>query len=78
MLDPVWADVYCIRVTSCSLPQELILYPVPRPPTFCPHLEVCFFVNSGSEANDLALRLARTHTGQRYAVLQSDCRWRLI
>jgi len=25
-------------------------------------LEVCFFVNSGSEANDLALRLARCHT----------------
>ena len=26
-------------------------------------LEVCFFVNSGSEANELALRLARAHTG---------------
>lgn len=26
-------------------------------------LSVCFFVNSGSEANDLALRLARQHTG---------------
>ncbi len=28
-------------------------------------LSVCFFVNSGSEANDLALRLARNFTGQR-------------
>lgn len=28
-------------------------------------LRVCFFVNSGSEANELALRLARTYTGQR-------------
>ncbi len=28
-------------------------------------LSVCFFVNSGSEANDLALRLARSYTGQR-------------
>jgi len=28
-------------------------------------LSVCFFVNSGSEANDLALRLARTYTGRR-------------
>ena len=28
-------------------------------------LEVCFFVNSGSEANDLALRLARTHSGRK-------------
>ena len=27
-------------------------------------LRVCFFVNSGSEANDLALRLARAATGQ--------------
>jgi len=26
-------------------------------------LNVCFFVNSGSEANELALRLARAHTG---------------
>ena len=26
--------------------------------------DVCFFVNSGSEANELALRLARAHTGQ--------------
>jgi 4-aminobutyrate aminotransferase-like enzyme len=28
----------------------------------CPSLEVVFVVNSGSEANDLALRLARTYT----------------
>jgi 4-aminobutyrate aminotransferase-like enzyme len=28
-------------------------------------LEVCFFVNSGSEANELALRLARAHTKRR-------------
>ena len=27
-------------------------------------LKVCYFVNSGSEANELALRLARTHTGR--------------
>lgn len=29
------------------------------------HLQVCFFVNSGTEANELALRLARAHTGAR-------------
>src|SRR6202040_2524463 len=27
-------------------------------------LQVCYFVNSGSEANELALRLARTHTAR--------------
>ncbi|MGY5860272.1 MAG: aminotransferase class III-fold pyridoxal phosphate-dependent enzyme [Candidatus Thorarchaeota archaeon] len=29
------------------------------------NLEVCFFVNSGSEANELALRLAMAHTKQK-------------
>ncbi|HLF07066.1 MAG TPA: aminotransferase class III-fold pyridoxal phosphate-dependent enzyme, partial [Thermoplasmata archaeon] len=27
-------------------------------------LRICFFVNSGSEANDLAMRMARAHTGR--------------
>ncbi len=33
--------------------------------TFPDPLRVCFFVNSGSEANELALRLARAHTRRR-------------
>jgi 4-aminobutyrate aminotransferase-like enzyme/Ser/Thr protein kinase RdoA (MazF antagonist) len=32
-------------------------------------LRVCFFVNSGSEANELALRLARVHTGREDIVV---------
>jgi len=32
-------------------------------------LSVCFFVNSGSEANDLALRLAHAYTGQRDVIV---------
>ncbi|WP_295314040.1 aminotransferase class III-fold pyridoxal phosphate-dependent enzyme [Roseobacter sp.] len=28
-------------------------------------LQICYFVNSGSEANELALRLARAHTGAK-------------
>ncbi len=32
-------------------------------------LSVCFFVNSGSEANDLALRLSRSYTRQRGLVI---------
>jgi len=32
-------------------------------------LEVCYFVNSGSEANELALRLARAHTGARDVIV---------
>ncbi len=33
-------------------------------------LRVCYFVNSGSEANELALRLARAHTGARDVIVQ--------
>ena len=35
-------------------------------------LRVCFFVNSGSEANELALRLARTHTAREDIVVLND------
>src|SRR5262249_11095911 len=32
-------------------------------------LDVCYFVNSGSEANELALRLARAHTRRRDVIV---------
>ena len=35
-------------------------------------LNVCFFVNSGSEANDLALRMARNHTGRKDIVVMDE------
>ncbi|MEM7314765.1 MAG: aminotransferase class III-fold pyridoxal phosphate-dependent enzyme, partial [Planctomycetota bacterium] len=35
-------------------------------------LEVCYFVCSGSEANDLALRMARTHTGRKDILIHSS------
>ena len=34
------------------------------------HLTHCYFVTSGSEANELALRLARAHTGRRGMIVQ--------
>jgi 4-aminobutyrate aminotransferase-like enzyme len=46
----------------CLLAERLLrLFPSP--------LEVVFFVNSGSEANDLALRLARAKTGCKNAIV---------
>lgn len=37
--------------------------------THCPDsLQVCYLVNSGSEANELALRLARAHTGAKHMI----------
>jgi len=35
-------------------------------------LEVCFFVNSGSEANELALRMAQVHTGREDIIVLGD------
>jgi 4-aminobutyrate aminotransferase-like enzyme/Ser/Thr protein kinase RdoA (MazF antagonist) len=32
-------------------------------------LQVCYFVNSGSEANELALRMARAHTGREDVIV---------
>ena len=37
--------------------------------TLPPPLRICYFVNSGSEANELALRLARAHTRRRDVVV---------
>ncbi|XP_015190483.1 PREDICTED: alanine--glyoxylate aminotransferase 2-like [Polistes dominula] len=42
--------VVCARRLTATMPEPL---------------SVCFFVNSGSEANDLALRLAQAHTGNK-------------
>lgn len=42
--------VLCAKRIISTLPDEL---------------SICYFVNSGSEANDLALRLAQIHTGNK-------------
>lgn len=34
-----------------------------------PSLRVCYFVNSGSEANELAIRMARTHTSAKDVIV---------
>ena len=40
--------------------------------TFPAPLDVCFFTASGSEANELAIRLARAHTRRRDLVVMAD------
>ncbi len=37
--------------------------------TFPSHLSVCYFTNSGSEANDLAIRMSRHYTNQKDVVV---------
>jgi len=51
-----------LNTNSRFLHDNLVLYAERLTSLMPDPLNVCFFVNSGSEANDLALRLARTHT----------------
>jgi 4-aminobutyrate aminotransferase-like enzyme/Ser/Thr protein kinase RdoA (MazF antagonist) len=56
--------------TNTRYLHELVLeYADELAATFPAPLEVCYFTASGSEANELALRLARAHTGARDLVV---------
>jgi 4-aminobutyrate aminotransferase-like enzyme/Ser/Thr protein kinase RdoA (MazF antagonist) len=53
-----------LNTNTRYLHENLVKYAQRLVATLPDPLSVCFFVNSGSEANELALRLARTHTNQ--------------
>jgi 4-aminobutyrate aminotransferase-like enzyme len=52
------------------LHDNLVLYAERLAATFPEKLSVVFFVNSGSEANDLALRMVKAHTGSTEVICQ--------
>ncbi len=54
-----------LNTNSRYLHDSLVEYSRRLAAQFPDPLNVCFFVNSGSEANDLAIRLARAYTGNR-------------
>lgn len=54
-----------ISTNNRYLHDELVVLAKRLVKTMPEPLSVCFFVNSGSEANDLALRLARVHTKRK-------------
>ncbi|HEV7304984.1 aminotransferase class III-fold pyridoxal phosphate-dependent enzyme [Ensifer sp.] len=54
-----------LNTNSRYLHDTLVEYSRRLAAQFPDPLNVCFFVNSGSEANDLAIRLARAYTGNR-------------
>nr|CAH0102691.1 unnamed protein product [Daphnia galeata] len=58
-----------LNTNSRFLHDNLVMYAERLANLLPPPLNVCFFVNSGSEANDLALRLARTHTKRKEAIV---------
>ncbi|XP_053202717.1 5-phosphohydroxy-L-lysine phospho-lyase-like [Panonychus citri] len=51
-----------IYTNSRYLHDAMVVYAKRLTQYFPEQLSICYFVNSGSEANDLALRLARAHT----------------
>jgi len=53
-----------LNTNTRYLHRHLVAYAERLAATLPDPLQVCFFVNSGSEANDLALRMAQTHTGR--------------
>ncbi|RZF41480.1 hypothetical protein LSTR_LSTR000194 [Laodelphax striatellus] len=55
-------QIALLNTNSRFLHDNLVICAKKLSKMFPDPLSVCFFVNSGSEANDLALRLARTHT----------------
>lgn len=57
------AQVAVLNTNTRYLHDNLVEYARRLTATLPEPLRVCFFVNSGSEANDLALRLARAYTG---------------
>ncbi|WP_420627602.1 aminotransferase class III-fold pyridoxal phosphate-dependent enzyme [Candidatus Leptofilum sp.] len=54
-----------LNTNTRYLHNNLVEYAARLTATLPEPLSVCYFVCSGSEANELALRLARTHTGQQ-------------
>ncbi len=58
-----------LNTNTRYLHDSLALFAERLTSTLPPPLRVCYFVNSGSEANELALRLARAHTRRRHIVV---------
>ncbi len=57
-----------LNTNTRYLHEQIVLYARDLQAKFPDPLNVVFFVNSGTEANELALRLARTYTGQQDTV----------
>lgn len=54
-----------LNTNTRYLHENIVLYAEELVATLPPGLEVCYFTNSGSEANELALRLAKTYANQK-------------
>lgn len=69
VVDAVARNMRTLNTNTRYLYEELLWYAERLAKTLPDPLEICYVVNSGSEANDLALRMARTFTGHRDVVV---------
>lgn len=69
VVDTAFSQMALLNTNTRYLHDNIIRYAERLTATLPDPLNVCFFVNSGSEANDLALRLARTYTGQKDTIV---------
>jgi len=65
----VAAQLGTVNTNTRYLNEVVVEYAAALTARFPSPLDVCFFTASGSEANELALRLARAHTGERDLVV---------
>ena len=65
----VAAQLATLNTNTRYLHEVVVTYAAELAARFPSPLDVCFFTASGSEANELALRLARAHTRQRDLVV---------
>lgn len=65
VLEAVSKQLSLINTNSRFLHDNLSIYAKRLTSYFPSHLSVCYLVNSGSEANDLAIRLARAYTNKK-------------
>ena len=65
----VSSQMACLNTNTRYLHDNLVHYAELLAATLPDPLEVCFFVNSGSEANELAIRLAKAHTGGTHFIV---------
>jgi ethanolamine-phosphate phospho-lyase len=63
--EAVGRQLSLLNTNSRFLHENLSVYAKRLTSLFPAHLSVCYLVNSGSEANDLAIRLARAHTRRK-------------
>lgn len=65
LVEAVSRQMALLNTNSRFLHDNLSLYAKRLTSLFPAHLSVCYLVNSGSEANDLAIRLARAYTHRK-------------